>query len=33
MNETFEKHKEEVINEMQERYRIYKMSKKKIAKL
>ena len=33
MNEAFEKHKEEVINEMQERYHIYKMSKKKIAKL
>jgi len=32
MNEAFEKHKEEVINEIQERYHIYK-KKKKIMKL
>jgi hypothetical protein len=29
MNEAFEKHKEEVINEMHERYLIYRMNKKK----
>ena len=29
MNEAFEKHKEEVINEMSERLRIYRMNKKK----
>jgi len=33
MNEAFQKHQEEVIKEMAERYHIYKMSKKKIAKL
>jgi len=29
MNEAFEKHQEEVINEMSERLRIYRMNKKK----
>jgi hypothetical protein len=29
MNETFEKHKEKVIQEMHERFLIYKMKKKK----